>query len=434
MVLSSLKELYKLWENEDTVKYYGYIKDIVGLTIEVEGLYGRIGELCFVKTNNGYMPSEIVGFSKERAILMMLTDMIGIKPGDMVISTGRIMDIGVGNALLGRIIDGLGKPLDGKGIVPYEYRRSIASQPPDPLKRKPITDIFQTSVKSIDGFLTVGKGQRIGIFAGSGVGKSVLLGMMAKYAKADVNVIGLIGERGREVREFIERDLGEGIRKSVVVVATSDKPALLRVKSAMVATTIAEYFRDMGKSVLLMIDSITRVAMAQREIGLAVGEPPTTRGYTPSVFSMLPSLLERSGNSDKGSITGIYTVLVENDDMNEPVADACRSILDGHIVLSRKLAHRNQYPAVDVLASISRVMPSVVDKEHLNIASRLREMIAEYTAMEDMIEIGAYEKGKNKRLDDIINRMPSIIQFLKQNTDEHYSIDETIDMMRRLLQ
>jgi len=358
---------------------------------------------------------------------MALGDLKGISPGCRVFALGKTFKIAVGEELLGKVVNGLGESL-GKEIPTLSGGSySVQNEPPDPMCRKPIIDVLETGVKTIDALLTCGIGQRMGIFAGSGVGKSTLLGMIARNSSADVNVIGLIGERGREVLEFIEKDLGpEGLARSVVVVATSDQPALIRVKAALVATSIAEYFRDKGKNVLLMMDSITRFAMAQREIGLAVGEPPTTKGYTPSVFAMLPKLLERAGNLDNGSITGLYTILVEGDDMNEPIADAARGILDGHIVLSRKIATRNHFPAIDVLESISRLMPSIVSQEQQKLAAILRNHMAVYNKNEDLINIGAYESGASHEIDTAIKINPAIIKFLKQDISEVYTLSETL--------
>ncbi|MCM8710972.1 flagellar protein export ATPase FliI [Clostridium sp. SYSU_GA19001] len=398
----------------------GIVKKVIGLTVEVEGINAFVGEVCTIyNEKNEPVTCEAVGFKENNVILMPLGELSAIAPGCRVVAEGKPLSVSCSEDLFGKVLDGLGNPLDGEKLktgVPYNLDRD----PPDPLKRKRIKNILPTGVRAIDGFLTCGEGQRVGIFAGSGVGKSTTLGMIARYAQADVNVIALIGERGREVLDFIERDLGEeGLKKSVIVCATSDRPALVRLKGAFTATAIAEYFRDQGKKVILMMDSVTRFAMAQREVGLAIGEPPATKGYTPSVFAMLPRLMERSGMSDKGSITAFYTVLVDGDDFNEPIADAVRGILDGHIVLSRALAAKNHYPAIDVLSSISRLMPEIADDDHKKIASFARDLLATYKDSEDLINIGAYVKGSNKKVDLAINYNDSIEKFLKQGIKEH---------------
>jgi flagellum-specific ATP synthase len=415
----------------------GRVVKVVGLVIESMGPPAHIGELCQIYTSNLRSPieAEVVGFHEGKTLLMALDDMSGIEPGSEVISTGRVPTAVVGEALLGRVIDGLGKPLDGGEPILGEEFYPLFNTPPSPLERMRITEHLALGVRAVDGTVTCGKGQRLGIFSGSGVGKSTLLGMFARNTNADVNVIALIGERGREVREFVEKDLGpDGLKRSVVVVATSDQAAIIRLRGAYLATTIAEYFRDAGCDVLLMMDSLTRFAMAQREIGLAVGEPPTTRGYTPSVFSAMPKLLERAGNSGSGSITGLYTVLVEADDMNEPISDAARSILDGHIVLSRELAMANHYPAIDVLASISRVMIDVVDKAHLDAASRLREALSIYKEASDLINIGAYVPGSNPKIDWARSMVDDIHRFLKQGISEASDYDVTIGSLKDLFQ
>ena len=422
--------------SSDPIALYGKITEVIGLLIESEGPASFIGETCLIRSNGnggGDIPAEVVGFKGKKVLLMPLGELQGIAPGSKVIPTGKVPTIPVGRSLLGRVLDGLGVPLDDKGSVDVECWYPIQRDPPSPLERKRITEPFVTGVRVIDSCLTFGKGQRVGIFAGSGVGKSTLLGMIARYAHADVNVIALIGERGREVRNFLERDLGEeGLAKSVVVVATSDKPPLVRRNGALVAQAIAEFFRDQGMDVLLMMDSVTRLAMAQREVGLAVGEPPTTKGYTPSVFAMLPRFLERSGTSASGSITGIYTVLVEGSDMEEPVADALRAILDGHIVLTRRLAHMNHYPAVEVLESNSRVMVDVVSKEHYAYAGELRDLLATYREAEDLISIGAYSKGSNPKVDLAIAMKDEIDAFLRQGIDESFSMESTLQYLESL--
>lgn len=407
------------------IKLTGKVKRVIGLTIEVEGIKAFVGEVCKIHVSEGKeILAEVVGFKDNTVLLMPLSELTGVAPGSQVEPTGKTLKVKVGSSLLGKILDGLGCPMDfSKMQVEVEY--NLDNDPPNPLFRKRIDTIMSTGIRAIDGFLTCGVGQRVGIFAGSGVGKSTLLGMIAKYCDADVNVIGLIGERGREVKDFIERDLGEeGLKKSVIVVATSDQSPLQRLKGAFTATAIAEYFRDQGKNVMLMMDSVTRFAMAQREIGLTIGEPPATKGYTPSVFAMLPRLMERSGTSDKGSITAFYTVLVDGDDMNEPIADAARGILDGHIVLSRKIAAKNHYPAIDVLSSVSRLMSEIADDELKLKASELRDIMAIYKESEDLINIGAYQKGSNPKLDKAIEQMPLIDKFLKQATNEHVTFEE----------
>lgn len=420
----------------DTIKYSGKVSKVIGLTIEAIGPSVNIGEITEIISakNKRTIKAEVVGFRDNRVLMMPLGDMEGIGPGSSVIATGDTLRVAVGEGLLGRVIDGLGNPIDGKGSISFNAMYPLSNSPPNPLDRKRITEALPLGIKSIDGLLTCGKGQRIGIFSGSGVGKSTLLGMIARNTSADVNVIGLVGERGREVREFLENDLGEeGLERSVVVVATSDQPALVRLKSALLVTTIAEFFRDKGKDVMLMMDSLTRFALAQREVGLAIGEPPVTRGFTPSVFAVLPKLLERTGTSSEGSITSLYAVLVDGDDMNEPVADAVRGILDGHIVLSRTLANKNHFPAVDVLMSISRLMPSIVSPEHLDCARRLKDIIAVYRSAEDLISIGAYSKGSRQDVDYSISKIDDIDAFLKQDIHEKKSFDVTVGELLKLL-
>lgn len=411
----------------------GVVKNVIGLTIEVEGIKAFIGEVCRIYNDkNQRITCEVVGFKEGNVILMPLGELVGISPGCRVVPDGRALSIQCSDSLLGKVLDGLGTPINKENLkngVPY----SLDNDPPDPLKRRRIKNILPTGVRAIDGFLTCGEGQRVGIFAGSGVGKSTTLGMIAREAQADVNVIALIGERGREVLDFLEKDLGEeGMKKSVIVVATSDKPALVRLKGAFTATAIAEYFRDQGKKVILMMDSVTRFAMAQREIGLAIGEPPATKGYTPSVFAMLPRLLERSGMSDKGSITAFYTVLVDGDDFNEPIADAVRGILDGHIVLSRALAAKNHFPAIDILSSISRLMNEIAEEQHKSSASLARDLLAVYRDSEDLINLGAYVKGTNKKIDMAIAYNDAINGFLKQGIKESINFNESLEQLKTM--
>jgi len=414
----------------------GRVAEMIGLTVVVTGLEANIGELCkiFPKPHGEPVLAEVVGFKQGSLLLMPLGEMSHIGPGSYVISTNAPFMIQAGEGLLGRVLNGLGQPLDGEELppmTPYPTTRRVLN----PLQRQTIRRPLGTGIRAIDCLLTVGRGQRMGIFAGSGVGKSTLLGMIARNTNADVNVIALIGERGREVREFLEKNLGpEGLARSVVVVATSDQPALVRMKGALVATTIAEYFRDQGKDVLLMMDSVTRFAMAAREVGLASGEPPATRGYPPSVFSHLPKLLERAGAGAKGSITAFYTVLVDGDDMNEPVADAVRGILDGHIVLERKLAQRGQFPAIDVLQSVSRVMDEVITEEHRLAALRVKELLSVYTQHEDLITIGAYQVGHQPKLDQAVGAYPMIREFLQQDIDEQADFTANTDALFALYQ
>ncbi|MGB9779296.1 flagellar protein export ATPase FliI [Caldanaerobacter sp.] len=431
-----LEKYSKVLKEKRLVEYYGKVSQVIGLTIESVGPLSNVGEICHIKTIDGKeVLAEVVGFKDEKVYLMPLGNMEGIGPGSKVIATGQTLKVNVGKSLLGRVLDGLGNPIDGKGPLRYEKSIPVNNTPPDPLERKRIKEVMPLGIKAIDGLLTCGKGQRIGIFAGSGVGKSTLLGMMARNAKADLNVIALIGERGREVNEFIEKDLGkEGLERSVVVVATSDTPALVRVKGAMTATAIAEYFRDEGLDVLLMMDSITRFAMAQREIGLSIGEAPVSRGYTPSVFSVLPKLLERSGSSKKGTITALYTVLVDGDDLNEPIADAVRGILDGHIVLSRKLANKNHYPAIDVLASVSRVINDIITEEHKELVAKFKDILATYIEAEDLINIGAYNFGTNPKIDEAIELNEKMNNFLRQKIDEAYDFETTKKLLANSLE
>ena len=413
----------------------GRVTKVIGLAIEVEGLNASVGELCEILPGKGQatMDAEVVGFHEDRVVVMPYGELAGVQAGSEVVASGRLFDVPVGEGLLGRVIDGLGRPLDGLGPIKASGRSLIQNTPPHPLTRTRISQVFSTGVRAIDGLLTCGKGQRMGIFAGSGVGKSTLMGMIARYSSSDVNVIALIGERGREVQEFIERDLGEGLKRSVVVVSTSDQPALVRLKGAWVATSIAEYFRDQGNDVSLLMDSVTRFAMAQRELGLAIGEPPALRGYTPSVFALLPKIMERSGTSDRGAITAFYTVLVESDDMNEPITDTARSVLDGHIVLSRDLAAENHYPAIDVLGSVSRVMDSIVGQDHRAMGGMLRETLAAYRDARDLINIGAYVAGSNQQIDRAIRLLPGITAFLKQRPEEPSSFDDTVSGLRMVV-
>lgn len=422
--------------NTNSIKEIGKITEIIGLIIEADGPKSSIGDLCYIYNSHNSKPvwAEVVGFKENRILLMPLGSMEGIQPGAIVVNTGSSLRVSVGEQLLGRVLDGLGNPIDTLGPVNCFDTRSIYAEAINPLKRKRIDEALSLGLKSVDGFITVGKGQRLGIFAGSGVGKSTTIGMIAKNTTADLNVIALIGERGREVREFIEEILGpEGMKRSIVVAATSEQPSLVKIKAAFVATTIAEYFRDKGKDVLFMLDSVTRIAMAQREVGLAVGEPPATRGYTPSVFAMMPKLMERVGNNDKGTITGLYTVLVEGDDFNEPISDTARSILDGHIMLSRDLAHKNHYPAVDVLQSLSRVMPDITTPEHRAAAGKIRNLLAVYKKNEDLINIGAYVKGTDPACDEAIAKMDNINAFLCQTTDYKSDYETTIQELMALV-
>ena len=412
----------------DPVRMNGKVTQVIGLTVESEGPDASVGDVCLIYPAKSGKPikAEVVGFRNNKVLLMPLGELHAVGPGCDVVSTGKPLTVQVGSELLGKVLDGLGQPLDGSRIPVRMAHYSTHNVPSNPLFRPRVTEPLGIGVRAIDGLLTVGRGQRVGIFAGSGVGKSTLLGMVARNTSADVNVIALIGERGREVLEFIERDLGpEGLARSVVVVATSDQPALIRIKGALIATTIAEYFRDRGLDVMLMMDSVTRFAMAQREVGLAIGEPPATRGYTPSVFAMLPKLLERSGTGKTGSITAFYTVLVDGDDMNEPIADAVRGILDGHIVLSRSLANKGHYPAIDILASVSRVMNDIVPAEQLEAANQFKRLLSIYRDSEDLINIGAYQRGSNAEIDRAIEYYDRIRSYATQRTDEKVSFEES---------
>ncbi|EJP21517.1 flagellar protein export ATPase FliI [Peptostreptococcaceae bacterium AS15] len=431
-----LSKYFERLSDATLVQYKGRVSKVVGLTIESIGPQVQVGEMCKIFPVKSDVPvmAEVVGFTENAVLLMPLGDMQGISPGATVIASGNSHEVQVGDSLLGRVLDGLGQPIDDKESLNVSRAYPVNNMPPNPLSRMRIREPLPLGVKVIDGMLTCGRGQRIGIFAGSGVGKSTLLGMIARNTVADINVIGLIGERGREVKEFIENDLKEeGLSRSVVVVATSDQPALVRKKGALLATSIAEYFRDQGKNVILMMDSLTRFSMAQREVGLAIGEPPVTKGYPPSVFAELPRLLERSGNSDKGSITALYTVLVDGDDMNEPIADTVRGILDGHIVLSRALANKNHYPAIDVLASVSRVMPSIMSSEHMKKVGVMRDLLATYKDSEDLISIGAYVKGSSKKVDFAIEKNDEINNFLKQGVHDKYTFSQIEDMIGQII-
>ncbi len=414
---------------------YGKVAKVVGLTIESLGPDAKLNDVCKIMIDanaDTYVMAEVVGFREKCLLLMPFENVEGIGVGCIVINTGHPLTVVVGDNVLGHTLDGLGRPTDG-ATLEHAKEYPVEAMPPDPMDRVIIRDVLPLGVKAVDGLITVGKGQRIGIFAGSGVGKSTLMGMFARNTRADINVIALIGERGREVREFIENDLGEeGMKRSVVIVATSDKPALIRNKAAKTATAIAEYFRDQGKDVLLMMDSLTRFCMAQREIGLASGEPPVTRGYPPSIYSEMPKLLERAGNSDKGSITGLYTVLVDGDDFNEPITDTARSILDGHIVLSRRLAQKNHYPAIDVLASISRCMSAIAASDHKSAAGKLRNVLGTYSEAEDLINIGAYKNGSNAEIDYAIQKIGFVNKFLMQGTMEKFSFEEISKRLEEL--
>ena len=435
MVIKNIDfEKYNKMAEKSFYRKLGKVVNVVGLTIESAGPDSKLGDLCRILPDaEGARPimAEVVGFRDKKTLLMPYDSVDGIGLGCVVENTGDPLKVTVNDKLLGKTVNGLGVPIDGEMINGAAY--PVEAAPPDPMSRTIIDQVLPLGVKAVDGMITVGKGQRIGIFAGSGVGKSTLMGMFARNTKADINVIALIGERGREVREFIERDLGEeGMRRSVVVVATSDRPALERNKAAKTATAIAEYFRDQGKDVLLMMDSLTRFSMAQREIGLASGEPPVTRGYPPSVYSEMPKLLERAGIAAVGSITGLYTVLVDGDDFNEPITDTARSILDGHIMLDRKLGHKNHYPAIDILQSISRCMSQIATREHKQAANKLKNVLATYNEAEDLINIGAYKKGSNPNIDYAISRIDAVNGFLCQGTDEKFTFEETVQMLEEL--
>lgn len=427
---------YKQLLDKSFVSRMGKVSKVVGLTVESIGPDANTNDLCrIISTDHkSEVLAEVIGFRDGRLLLMPFEPLAGIGIGSTVENLNTVHSVKVGNNLLGKILDGLGNPMDGSELMAEELY-PVEADPPDPMDRVIIDEVLSLGVKAIDGLLTIGKGQRIGIFAGSGVGKSTLLGMIARNTKADINVIALIGERGREVKEFIERDLGEeGLKRSVLVIATSDKPAIIRKKAAKAATSIAEYFRNQGKDVLLMMDSLTRFSMAQREIGLAAGEPPVSRGYPPSVYSEMPKLLERAGNDDVGSITGLYTVLVDGDDFNEPITDTARGILDGHIVLTRQLANKNHYPAIDVLQSISRVMSSIVTKEHKKLAGECKMLMATHREAEDLINIGAYKAGSNPDIDRAIEKMKEINGFLLQDVDTKFSFEDSVSILEDIFQ
>jgi flagellum-specific ATP synthase len=424
-----------LIRNAKTVISYGRVAQVIGLVVEGIGPSSAIGDICHIKRRDqGPVVAEVVGFRDNKILLMPLGDTRGIEPGCHIVPMGCPAQAQVCQDLLGRTLDALGNPIDHKGPVAFERNYPLYGDPPHPLMRQRISEPIDVGIKAVNGLLTIGKGQRMAIFSGSGVGKSTLLGMMARHTTAQVNVVGLIGERGREVREFIEKDLGEeGLKRSVVVVATSDQPPLLRMRGAYLATTVAEYFRDKGHDVLLMMDSMTRFAMASREVGLAIGEPPTSKGYTPSLFAQLPKLLERVGMTpDHGSITGIYSVLVEGDDVNDPIVDAIRSIVDGHIVLSRDLANQNHYPSIDVLGSISRVMGDIVDPDHIGARNQLVSLMAVHKRAEDLINIGAYVEGSNPQIDEAIRKMPEIDRFLCQRVQEKVGMEDSLNRLKSL--
>jgi len=432
----SILAKYKSVLDKNYIRKLGKVSQVVGLTIESVGPDVNIGQTCLIKAGKygDAVLSEVVGFKNNNILLMPLGNMQGVGPGNLVEAQENPITVDVSDSLLGRVLDGLGRPMDGKPPIDDGVSFNVTNPAPNPLTRDRIDTPLMLGVKAIDGLLTIGKGQRVGIFSGSGVGKSTLMGMIARNTKADINVIALVGERGREVREFIEKDLGEeGLKRSVLVIATSDMPALVRLKAAEVATSIAEYFREQGRDVMLLMDSLTRYAMAQREVGLAIGEPPVSRGYTPSVFATIPKLLERAGNSDKGSITGLYTVLVDGDDLTEPVTDTARSVLDGHIVLSRKIANRNHFPAIDVLASVSRCMSDIVNKEHKTAANLFKKSMAVYANSEDLINIGAYVKGSSEEIDDAISKHGAVNDFLTQDVGEKFEIEDSINMLKGMV-
>lgn len=431
----NLKRYYQAVDTTPLIKMHGRVTQVIGLTIESEGPACQVGEFCYCETAHGEVPCEVVGFKNNRVLLMPLGEMRGIGPGCEVRGTGHPLRVKVGWGLLGRVLNGLGEPMDGKGPIEVEAEYPVHNDPPDPFTRPRITKVLSTGVRVLDTMLTLGKGQRVGIFAGSGVGKSTILGMIARYTVADVNVLTLIGERNRELRDFLELDIGpEGVKKSVIVVATSDQPALVRRMGAYVGTAVAEFFRDQGKDVFLMMDSATRFAMAQREVGLAIGEPPATKGYTPSVFALFPKLLERPGTRyPNGSITAIYTVLVEGDDMNEIIADTVRGILDGHIVLTRKIAHQNRYPAVDVLQSVSRLFTEITTREHQDAAGKLRKVLDTYAKNEDLIKIGAYKDGSDADVDYAKKMIKDVFAYLSQRKSVPSTFEESMQALTELM-
>lgn len=431
------EKLCKIIRNAETYRHFGRIDKVIGMMIESIGPECKVGDLCNIYSEGfeNQIHAEVVGFRGNKTLLMPYEEPEGIGVGALVENTGTVLRINLSESLIGRVINAVGKPIDGKGPLGPGQPCEVQSSSANPFDRPRINELLEFGIKPIDGLLTIGKGQRMGIFSGSGVGKSTLMGMIARNVKADINIIALVGERGREVREFMEKDLGEeGLERSILVVATSDEPPMQRMKCALVATTIAEYFKDKGNDVLLMMDSLTRFAMAQREIGLAAGEPPVARGYTPSIYAALPKLLERTGNFEEGSITGIYTVLVEGDDVNEPISDTVRGIIDGHIVLSRKIAMRNHYPAIDVLASISRLMNDIADQDQLDTAGKMRNLMSIYEANSDLINIGAYKSGSNPMLDEAIARIEGINQFLRQRVDEKIAFEDCIEWMKAAAQ
>ncbi len=432
--MNKFENIKRIIESSNPITTYGKIKKVSGITIKATGPKNvKIGDVCVIKSEDTETESEVVGFDEDGIILMPLGTLDGIKSGSLIKSSNKGLSVPVSRHLLGRVINALGKPIDSKGAIDIEGFYPIYPKPVSPLEREIINKPLTFGIKAIDGLLTIGKGQRIGIFAGSGVGKSTLMGMIARNSAADVNVVALVGERGREVREFIENDLQEeGLKRSVVIVATSDEAPLLRREAAFVATSVAEFFKNQGLDVMFMMDSVTRFAMAQREIGLAVGEPPTTKGYTPSVFTLLPRLMERAGNFKEGSITAIYTVLVDGDDLMEPIADTSRSILDGHIVLSRKIAEKGRYPAIDVLKSISRLMSVITNDKHKQLAAKIRKVLSVYQSSEDLINIGAYVKGSSRDIDESIKYIDEVEKFLSQSVDESYNFNETLALMEEI--
>lgn len=435
-LIESEKYLSCLASHESGISQ-GKVRQVVGLVVEVSGINSFIGEVCLINTSHGKVVAEVVGFRDKLSLLMPLGDLKGIGPGCAVIPTGKAFTMRVGDKLKGKVLDGLGRLLDGGGppLLPGEGAEySVENPPPNPLERKAIERVLPTGIRAVDSLLTCGEGQRIGIFSGSGVGKTTMLAMIARYSESDINVIAMIGERGREVGDFLKNDLGpEGLKRSVVVVSTSDRPALERVRGALVAATIAEYFRDQGKKVIFMMDSVTRFCMAQREIGLAIGEPPSSKGYTPSVFALLARYLERSGTSSRGSITGFYSVLVDGDDFTEPITDAVRGILDGHIILSRKLAAQNHFPSIDILNSISRLMPVLITDEHFGLASEVKKLMSDYDSAEDLIKIGAYVSDSNEDIDRAIDKRKKIMTFLSQGIEEESKWEEIPLRLKELL-